>query len=82
MSALRLIAGPYRMMDRASCLGRVASEDAGRAFGHRCAGTLTLLKESVLAARAISDFFLPGLRHEFEITWHDLKIQYHPQESP
>lgn len=29
-----------------------------------------------LAARAITDFFLLGLRHEFEMTWHDLKIQY------
>ena len=36
---------------------------------------------SALAARAISDFFLLGLHHEFEITWNDLKIQYHPQES-
>jgi hypothetical protein len=31
---------------------------------------------SALAARAISDFFRLGLRHEFEITWNDLKIQY------
>lgn len=32
---------------------------------------------SVLAARAITDFFRLNLRHEFEMTWNDLKIQYH-----
>ena len=31
---------------------------------------------SALAARAITDFFLLELRHEFEMTWNDLKIQY------
>jgi hypothetical protein len=36
---------------------------------------------NALAARAISDFFLLGVRHDFEMTWNDLKIQYHPQES-
>ncbi len=39
---------------------------------------------SALAARAITDFFLLGLRHEFEMTWHDLNIQYRlpPSEQP
>jgi len=31
---------------------------------------------SSLAVRAIADFFLTGLCHEFELTWNDLKIQY------
>jgi molybdopterin-synthase adenylyltransferase len=34
---------------------------------------------SSLAARAVTDFFRTGLRHEFEITWNDLNIRYSPQ---
>lgn len=30
-----------------------------------------------LAARAITDFLRSGLCHEFELTWNDLRIQYH-----
>jgi hypothetical protein len=33
-----------------------------------------------LAARAISDFLLLGLRHEFEMTWNDLKIRYNAEQ--
>ncbi|MDQ2715757.1 MAG: ThiF family adenylyltransferase [Chloroflexota bacterium] len=31
---------------------------------------------TALAARAICDLFSKGQRHDFELTWHDLKIQY------
>ena len=31
---------------------------------------------ATLSARAITDFLRTGIRHEFEMTWNDLKIQY------
>jgi molybdopterin-synthase adenylyltransferase len=33
---------------------------------------------NALAARALSDFFRLDVRHEFEMTWNDLKILYRP----
>lgn len=35
------------------------------------------LSLAALAARAITDFLRDGVHHEFEMTWNDLKVQYH-----
>lgn len=48
--------------------------------GNPCDYPLTrplALALTALAARAITDFFHLKLCHEFELTWQDLKIQYH-----
>lgn len=53
----------------------------GEAPGDPCDYPLTrpfALALCALAARAITDFFRLGVCHEFEMTWNDLKIQYHP----
>jgi hypothetical protein len=34
---------------------------------------------SALATRAITDFLRDGMQYEFEMTWNDLKVQYHAQ---